>query len=150
MTIFIPDLIRTNVMVKDKEECLTQMTELLYVQKAIYNLEKFKTEIFKREEAFSTGIGRGIALPHAVTETAYELKALVYVLDKEIDFQSVDAVQVKLVIMLAVPVKESSLRLKLLAALSKKFSEETILNRVKYSNDRELVLQIFKELENEI
>jgi mannitol/fructose-specific phosphotransferase system IIA component (Ntr-type) len=101
----------------------------------------------ERERVLSTGIGRGVAIPHLRDSSISELRAGIYLLDNEIEFDSLDRKKVKLIICLAVPDKESKGYMKLLQKVSEFFRNET--NRLTVYNcmDSDELLKIFRSIE---
>jgi PTS system nitrogen regulatory IIA component len=72
-----------------------------------------------REKLGSTGIGEGIAIPHAPIPGLKEPFALFARLSKPIDFEAIDENPVDIIAVLLVPVEKSSANLNLLAGLAR-------------------------------
>ena len=80
--------------------------------------DKMIKDIFIREDIESTGIGEGIALPHARTDAVSKPLIAVAISKKGIEFDSLDSRPVKIIFMIVVPIKESKQLLKLLAKVT--------------------------------
>jgi mannitol/fructose-specific phosphotransferase system IIA component (Ntr-type) len=65
--------------------------------------ESLATEILRRESEGTTGIGSGVAVPHAKTTLVKELLVAVGIASKGIDFASVDGDPVHVVFLIAAP-----------------------------------------------
>ena len=85
----------------------------------------------KRETLGSTGIGEGIAIPHAPIPGLKEPFALFARLSKPIDFDAIDENPVDIVAVLLVPVEKSSANLNLLAALARTLRTADKMERVR-------------------
>ena len=77
-----------------------------------------------REKLGSTGIGKGVAIPHAKTESATGLTVAFGVSKEGIDFNSLDEEEVHLFFVFASPNKDSQIYLKVLARISRLIREE--------------------------
>lgn len=79
-----------------------------------------------REKLGSTGIGEGIAIPHAAIPDMKKPFALFARLSKPIDFEAIDESPVDIIAVLLVPVEKSSTKLNLLAGLARILRSEKI------------------------
>lgn len=89
-------------------------------------LEALKT----REEAVSTGIGSGVAIPHAFSPRIDQVVAVVGRSAGGIDFEALDQVPVTFVILFIVPEKNYHLHLHTLSAIAKMFNNSEIRRRL--------------------
>jgi fructose-specific phosphotransferase system IIA component len=116
--LFSEEFIRLNYPAVDKKSLLQEMTSVLDEQNVISSIDDFFAEIWKRETIMSTGIGRGIAIPHSSHESANELVICVYQLSKAIDFDSIDEKPVAIIFLIAVPRSQQNHYMKILSAIS--------------------------------
>ena len=79
-----------------------------------------------REKLGSTGIGEGIAIPHAAIPDLKKPFALFARLSKPVDFEAIDENPVDIIAVLLVPVEKSSTKLNLLAGLARILRSEKI------------------------
>ena len=88
-----------------KEAAIGEMVEALVKNKAIPAGERdnIVAAIMKREELGSTGIGRGIAVPHTKHPSVDKLVGTVAVSENGVDFNSLDGEQVHLLFLLVSP-----------------------------------------------
>ena len=78
----IRDLLMTDLMIMDlkattKNEVIDEMVHNLFVKGIIDDEELYKKDILKREAESSTGMGEGIAIPHA-HDTAVKKPAVMF------------------------------------------------------------------------
>lgn len=85
---------------KDKKNCLIEMVELLAASGRIPDRKTALDALWRREAQGSTGIGRGMGVPHAKCEGISSLVVAVGVSPSGIEFDAVDGAPVHLVFML--------------------------------------------------
>jgi PTS system nitrogen regulatory IIA component len=86
-----------------------------------------------REQLGSTGVGGGIALPHARLPGLTRIVGMMVSLERPIDFQSIDELPVDLVGMLLVPDDAKSEAKSALACLARRFREPGVADRLRKS-----------------
>ncbi|MHA3915870.1 PTS sugar transporter subunit IIA [Halovulum sp. GXIMD14793] len=91
--------------------------------------------LLERESLGPTGVGNGVAIPHARIEGLTEVKGLFFVLDQPIEFESVDRKPVDLVFALFAPQKAGAEHLKALARVSRTLRSEDICNKLRSTED---------------
>ncbi|MDE2490332.1 MAG: PTS sugar transporter subunit IIA [Elusimicrobia bacterium] len=89
-----------------------------------------KAAVLAREAAGSTGIGAGVAIPHARWAKALRPLMAAGLSERPIDFKSADGRPVSLVFLLAVPIADYAAHLKALAAVSRLAADKTLLRRL--------------------
>lgn len=84
---------------KDKVQAIEELLDVLVKRKLIKNKNVILTRIIDRERLESTGIGHGVAVPHARVDTGGEIAIAVGKSEKGIDFDSIDNKKVHLIIL---------------------------------------------------
>jgi mannitol/fructose-specific phosphotransferase system IIA component (Ntr-type) len=102
-------------------------------------LEAFRA----REEQVSTGIGLGVAIPHAFSDHLDRVIAVFGKSKAGIDFESLDNKPVHFIILFVVPRKGYHLHLQTLAAIAKMFTNIEIRRQLGAAETREEILTIF-------
>lgn len=138
-----PDLIRLGVEANDKEELLARLVELLQHTGRIRDTSTLMRELLKREQVMSTGIGSGIAIPHALTEDIENLVIVFGRTSRPIDFQALDSQPVDLVFMLVGPRRGGSVYVKLLARVSRLLQNEQFKERLRQAREPQDVIDVF-------
>jgi mannitol/fructose-specific phosphotransferase system IIA component (Ntr-type) len=95
-----------------------------------------------REEQVSTGIGSGVAIPHAFSDELDRVIAVLGMSRRGIDFESLDNAPVHFIILFIVPRKDYHLHLQTLAAIAKMFTNLEVLRRLAASETCNEVLAI--------
>lgn len=117
-TLFKPELARIVKRFDSKGECLNFMTDLLSASGCLNFPDRYLAAVRGREEIMSTGIGRGVAIPHARDLTVSCLRIAVCKIETPLDFNSVDSMPVNLVFMIAVPQNSNHEYMRILRSLS--------------------------------
>ncbi|MBN1326900.1 MAG: PTS sugar transporter subunit IIA [Candidatus Cloacimonetes bacterium] len=142
MDIFEKELIRINHLALDKKSCLQEMAELLSDKEIITSLKGFMQAILERENLMSTGIGHGVAIPHARSPWVDQLKVVLFILRDDLDFASIDGEPVRIIFMIAVPENRKQEYIKLLSNISNFCKELANRDFLLNSNNIEEIYQI--------
>ncbi|HOI01814.1 MAG TPA: PTS sugar transporter subunit IIA, partial [Candidatus Cloacimonas acidaminovorans] len=116
--LFMPELVKIVEKFENKNACLQYMANLLSESGCLSFPDRFLAAVKGREEIMSTGIGKGIAIPHARDLTVSCLRIAVCLVKQDLDFSSVDNLPVHLVFMIAVPQSSNQDYMKILRSLS--------------------------------
>ena len=92
--------------------------------------------LLQRERLGSTGLGRGIAIPHVKLHNLDRITCLFARLDDPIDFESLDNEPVDLIFLLLAPEHASGDHLKALARISRLLREPSALERLRSARDK--------------
>ncbi|WP_027090039.1 PTS fructose transporter subunit IIABC [Thomasclavelia saccharogumia] len=110
--------IALNVNVKSKEETIDCLVDLMDASGKISDKEAYKKGILAREELSTTGIGDGIAIPHAQVAAVKKPGLAAITIKDGVDYESLDGSLVHLAFMIAAPEDGGNLHLQALAKLS--------------------------------
>jgi nitrogen PTS system EIIA component len=101
--------------------------------------------LVEREKIMSTGIGMGIAVPHAKISAVHELAFAIGVSKSGIDFNSLDKKPVHLIILVIAGEGQHTDYLKLLSRILIKLKEKKVLDRIINFSDVEDVIQLLSQ-----
>ncbi|MDR7239457.1 PTS fructose transporter subunit IIABC [Neobacillus drentensis] len=107
-----------NIEGNQKEETIDQLVEVLFKAGKISDRSEFKAAILKREEQSTTGIGDGIAIPHAKTKVVNEAAIVFGKSAAGVNYESLDGKPAHLFFMIAAPEGANNTHLEALARLS--------------------------------
>ena len=141
-------LIFLDIEAKDKNMAIAKIVELMDKSDVFSNASKFLNEVYQRESLGSTGIGKGIALPHARTQNVKNIVISITRLKDGIDFDSEDKHPVKLIFLLGTPLKAVGEYLKVLAKLSKLLREDKIRHQLLKADTAVEIRKIFENAED--
>jgi mannitol/fructose-specific phosphotransferase system IIA component (Ntr-type) len=99
----------------------------------------------QREETMSTGIGFGIAIPHASSDSVDEVVAAFGRSSQGIEFDALDNAPVKFVVLFIVPKNQFQTHLRTLAAIAKFLNDRTVRENLASAQTKEEILAIFEE-----
>ncbi len=146
-TLFKPELVKIVQEFSSKNECLSYMAELLSTSDCLVFPDRYLAAVLAREEVMSTGIGRGIAIPHARDITVNCIQIAVCKLNLALEYNSVDDEPVSLIFMLAVPQNENHHYMQILRFLSEYLREETNRIKLKKANSEMELYHYVQEIE---
>lgn len=126
-----------------KCEVIDEMISLLCSAGAIKDRILFKKEIIKRENLGCTGIGFGIAIPHAKTSAVKKPTVAFGISKSGVDYDSIDGKKVNLIFMIAVGDNDSDLHLKALANLSRSLMHKEFREKLLNAKTEDEILDIF-------
>lgn len=129
--------------VRELIQCLVDSGQLSDEHK-----ESIVEAVLKREELGSTGIGRGIAVPHTKHPSVPKPVGTVGVSSDGIDFQSLDGEKVQLFFLLISPLDQSNEHLRALENISKQLQDETFCRFLKQSKTAGDIQQILEEADD--
>ncbi|MCA1932462.1 MAG: PTS sugar transporter subunit IIA [Calditerrivibrio sp.] len=115
----------------EKNEAIMLILKHGYSKGLIKNIEKTSEEIFKREMLGSTGIGDGVAIPHAKLEDIKGVTILFGHFPDGIDYDSADGGRVYYIFLILTEAKETVLHLKTLSNISKLIKGTSFLDNMK-------------------
>jgi mannitol/fructose-specific phosphotransferase system IIA component (Ntr-type) len=138
--------IRADLNADDKEGAIRELVGSLVEANALQGDEKenIVKAIMKREELGSTGIGRGVAVPHTKHSSVEKLVGTVGVSTGGVDFLSLDGEKVQLFFLLVSPPDRPGDHLRALENISRQLRNESFcrfLKQAKSAADIQLLLE---------
>ncbi|MEE3218995.1 MAG: PTS sugar transporter subunit IIA [Planctomycetota bacterium] len=142
--------IRPDLAAEDKDEVIREMAASLVEagELAESELESIVKAILKREELGSTGIGRGIAVPHTKHPSVEKLVGTVAVSTEGVDFKSLDGEKVQLFFLLISPPDRPGDHLRALENISRQLRDDTFCRFLKQSKSADDISQLLEEADN--
>ena len=144
-----PDLMIMDLKATTQEETIKEMADLEVKQDVVNNEDEFIKSIWAREKESTTGIGDGIAMPHARNKYINRAAVLFAKSPKGIDYNSLDGQPVHLFFMITAPAGADNTHLQALAKLSSLLINPDVVNALKAATKPEEVIDIFKKAEAE-
>ena len=135
---------------QDKEGVIQELVASLVASGMLDadNQESIVEAIMKREELGSTGIGRGIAVPHTKHPSVDRLVGTVGVSPEGVDFKSLDGEKVQLFFLLVSPPDRPGDHLRALENISRQLRDETFCRYLKQSKTAADIQQLLEEADN--
>ncbi|AXM90411.1 PTS fructose transporter subunit IIA [Anoxybacillus ayderensis G10] len=151
----ITDLLTEDTIVLDlkartKKEVIEELVDVLEKTGKLHNRQTFIEAIFAREAQSTTGIGEGIAIPHAKTK-AVRTPAVVFGRSKEgIDYDSLDGKRSHLFFMIAAPEGANNTHLEALSRLSTLLMDASFRSKIENASTKQQIIQVIQEKEGEM
>lgn len=142
--------IRAELTSATKEAAIGELVDSLQSAGEINNSDRedIVKAILKREELGSTGIGRGIAVPHTKHPSVNKLVGTVGVSAEGVEFDSLDGENVQLFFLLVSPPDRPGDHLRALENISRQLRDETFCRFLKQSKTTQDILQLLEEADN--
>ncbi len=132
---------------ENKEEVLKELAELQFDSYPNVDRKEAFESLFEREELLSTGIGEGIAIPHARIKSSKEISVAFGLLKKDIDFSSLDNKPVRIIFLIFFPKDEVSLQIRFLARVSRLLKHSSLHDDLFKCTSQEEVINTIKQYE---
>nr|WP_307759916.1 fructose-specific PTS transporter subunit EIIC [uncultured Peptostreptococcus sp.] len=150
----ISDLLKKEIMIMElagdnKLDAINEMIAKLKEKKMISDEELFREEIMNREELSSTGLGDGIAMPHAKTKAVNTPCVLFARSEKGIDYDSLDGQPAHLFFMIAAEDGANNTHIETLANLSKLLLKANFIEKLKKAKNPDEVIELVEAGEKE-
>lgn len=146
----IADLVGMNLVNADlkslnKEDVFSEIVNALYDSKKIQDKNAAVSTLLAREKHGSTGIGGGVAVPHARLDSLSEAVLYVGISKQGIDFASLDGKPARIIILLLSPVSDIGTSLKILANIARMINDRYFTNQLMQASSNEELYNILKQ-----
>lgn len=129
---------------EDRDEALHTIVENLHQNRFLHDKEAFYQAILEREKVVSTGIGMGVAIPHAKLKGYESFFIAIGILQKGVDWNSLDGSPVRIIIMIGGPDDKQTEYLQILSALTTAVKDENRRKKMLTLNSAEAIMTLFK------
>jgi mannitol/fructose-specific phosphotransferase system IIA component (Ntr-type) len=138
-------LSRVDFSAAGKDEALHRIAEIAAESPLLAQVPagRIYEQLREREEAVSTGVGDGIAIPHARLQELSDFVVLVLVAPKGVDFEALDKRRVRIFVVILAPADQVSEQLEMLAGVSRLLSKTAIRKELLGATTPEILNEIF-------
>ena len=134
--------ISLNAAPADKKETLDLAVELMAKSGKLSDVEKYRAQVYAREEESTTGIGEGIAIPHGKCDAVKAPGLAAMVIKNGVEYESLDGEPVTLLFLIAAPNTKDNVHLDVLSKLSVMLMDENFTTSLRNAKSVEEFLQI--------
>ena len=131
-----------------KDGVIRELAELLKKSEYVTDFDIFLKDVFEREKLGATGIGNGIALPHARTDAVHNIIIAFGRSSQGIDFNGIDDKSAKLVFLIGTPKKDVNKYLQVLAHLTRLLKKESFRQQLLEAQNANEILNAIREIED--
>jgi len=143
-----PQTVFPDLEVNDKEEILDTLVSSLKGKVSNGEIEKIRTAVIEREKIMSTGVGKGLAIPHGKTAGIEETYAAFAILKNPVDYEAIDDHPVNMVFLLVGPQSSNSLHIKLLSRISRLMNNSDFRESLRECDSADEIIERFKDEEH--
>lgn len=137
-----------NLEANDKAEILDKLVSSLKGQVSEEESDKILEAVREREGIMSTGVGKGLAIPHAKTAVIEQTYAAFAVLKEPVEYNAVDNKPVTMVFLLVGPQSSNSLHIKMLSRISRLMNNSDFRHKLNNCTTAEEIIEQFKKEEH--
>ena len=129
----------------NKDQAIEKLIASVADTGVISEPDVLKDALFEREKLGTTGVGGGIAMPHARSASVKDLTVAFFRADDGIDFNAVDSKPVNIIFMLLAPVSSGGAYLKLLAKISRLLRSDDFRTALMEASSPTDIMKIIEE-----
>ena len=139
------DTVRVGLSARSKDEVIDALLDVVAAHPAVLDPEAMRHAVFEREQVMSTGVGKGLGLPHAKTAAVTETIAVFAITAEPVEFGSIDNEKVRLVFLLVGTETAKSEHIKILSRISRLLNRDAFRERLLKARDAKEVLTLLEE-----
>ena len=125
-------------------DAIRELAAVFEDEPAVFDSKRFVSDLIRREQQSSTGIGKGVAVPHVHDDSIERQLLAIGISHNGIDFNSIDGEPVYIMALLATPRKHHDQHMELLATLSRLLQHDGFRQQLIESKDAADVVALFK------
>jgi len=140
-----PDQVRIGLPGTTKPEVINALVDVLDGHPGVDELEAVRSAIFEREEMMSTGVGKGLGLPHAKSSALTETVAAFATTVEPVDFGAIDNEPIRLLLLLVGPEEHKSQHVKILGRISRLVSRDPLRQQLLDAETPERIIETIRK-----
>ncbi|MCE1196958.1 PTS sugar transporter subunit IIA [bacterium] len=151
--VFLQSAIKVGLESEAKDELFEELVDVLaknWPARATFPRKNILDALMRREAKMSTGISKGIALPHATVEGLDAMAGVLGISSKGIDYDALDGNPVYLVFMVLTPPKDAELHLQTLQNIAALIEDREIVSRLAAAPSSAEAFAVIKDFERDV
>jgi PTS system fructose-specific IIC component/PTS system nitrogen regulatory IIA component len=145
--IFSPQYIKVGLEAEDKDEAFEELADHFCQAEGSNIREELLEALRAREAKMSTGIHRGIAIPHGKTNAVDHVKGVLGISRKGVDYDALDGEPVYLLFMVIVPEKDTEKHLRVLKRVAELLNNPQFYTDLAAQNDSQGAQGVIRKYE---
>ncbi|MDR1286217.1 MAG: PTS sugar transporter subunit IIA [Treponema sp.] len=146
--LFKPEFIKVGVEAEDKDEVFEELVDHFCQVKKSKAREEILDALRAREAKMSTGIHKGIAIPHGKTNAVENVQGVLGISRKGVDYDALDGQPVYLLFMVLAPQKDSEKHLRILKRLAELLENPQFYTELQSQKEPQGAHRIIKKYED--
>ena len=138
-----PNKVVLNLTAQRNFDAIRELVAVLWQDEVVPDRKNLLAALIRREQQASTGIGKGVAVPHAHEDEIQRQLLAIGISPAGIDFDAPDGQPVHIIALLITPLKHQKQHMALLAALSQRLQQEEVRQRLLQAADAAEIVDIF-------
>lgn len=132
---------------KNRNDAILELVAILHKSKKLKEKEIFYKKIIEREKIVSTGIGLGVAVPHAkINDSDDFFIAIGIIKNHKINWNSIDHIPIRLIFMIGGPENRPNEYLQLLSNLTMSLRNDSLRRNILNANNEEEIFHQFRQI----
>jgi len=148
--VFQPQLIKVNLEAEDKDEAFEELVDHFCQVTKSHAREEILESLKEREAKMSTGIQKGIAIPHGTTNAVETVCGVLGISSDGVDYDALDGEPVYLMFMLIAPDKDSEKHLRILQRLAELLGTPQFSQDLQSQKDQQGAYKIICKYEDKL
>ena len=145
--LFHPAAVRVPLEATDKKSAINSVIDAIAAAHDLPDVENVRAAVWEREMQRSTGMGDGLAIPHARSETAAKFLLGIGSLAQPIDFDAIDRKPVHMVIVVVSPADKRGEHIQVLGKISRLMSRIDFREAAYEAEDAASLMKLFEDAE---
>lgn len=129
-----------------KSDVIKELTHLLFEKKRMKNVEMALDQVVAREATESTGIGNGIAVPHARVPGMKNLASAIGRVPQGMDFMAIDRQPVKLIFLICYPPSQQTVYLNFVATVAGLLRDKAHFDALSEADSSEKMFNVLEKV----
>ncbi|NLG93228.1 MAG: PTS transporter subunit EIIA [Clostridiales bacterium] len=132
---------------KSKADAIDRLVDLMEQNGNLKDKEEYKRRVLDREKEGTTGIGEGVAIPHAKTSAVSRAGLSAMVVKDGVDYESLDGEPARLLFLIAAPQTDENIHLDVLGRLSALLTDDTFRKNLMQAKSKAEFLELINNAE---
>ena len=145
--VLLPEFIKVDMEAEDKDEAFEELVAYYCQADKSNAYDDILNALFNREAKMSTGVRKGIAVPHGKTGAVETLRGVLGISQKGIQYDSLDGEPVYLLFMIISPLEDSEKYLRLLKHLAELMEIPQFQVELQSQNDPQSAFKVIRKFE---
>jgi PTS system fructose-specific IIC component/PTS system nitrogen regulatory IIA component len=146
--LFPPEFIKVDLEAEDKDEAFEELVDYFCQADHANIREEILQALREREAKMSTGIQKGIAIPHGKTNAVDSIRGVIGISRKGVDYDSLDGEPVYLLFMMIAPREDTEMQLRVLKRLAELLENPQFSTELQSQKDAAAVNKVIRKYED--